>query len=130
MSASLEEVCSDALVLTACSGAMSRDCTGVSSITTITGGNGRTCDLTRCGLNPPSGCHSGDGASGPTEGPGVVNLAQLLVSTSGALLTLERWRVEDRCVSKLLRMIDLDLSTRREFVLGALDVAFTAQVWP
>ena len=88
-SASLEEVCSDALVLTACSGAMSRDCTGVSSITTITGGNGRTCDLTRCGLNPPSGCHSGDGASGPTEGPGVVNLAQLLVSTSGALLTLD-----------------------------------------
>ena len=69
--------------------AMSRDCTGVSSITTITGGNGRTCDLTRCGLNLPSGCHGGDGASGPTEGPGVVNLAQLLVSTSGALLTLD-----------------------------------------
>ena len=60
----------------------------------------------------------------------MVNLAQLLVSTSGALLTLERWRVEDRCVSKLLRMIDLDLSTRRGLVLGALDVAFTAQVWP
>ena len=58
------------------------------------------------------------------------NPAQLLVSTSGALLTLERWRVEDRCVSKLLRMIDLDLSTRRELVLGALDVAFTAQVRP
>ena len=58
----------------------------------------------------------------------MVNLAQLLVSTSGALLTLERWRVEDRCVSKLLRMIDLDLSTRRELVLRALDVAFTAQI--
>lgn len=53
-----------------------------------------------------------------------------LVSLSGALLMLERWRVGGRCASKLLRMIDLDLSTRCELVLGALDVAFTAQVQP
>ena len=38
VSASFEEVRSDALVLTARSGGMSRDCTGVSSITTSTGG--------------------------------------------------------------------------------------------
>ena len=51
-------------MLTACLGAMSHDCTEVFSITTITGGNGRTCDLTRCALNLPSGCQGGDGASG------------------------------------------------------------------